>query len=85
MIRMARKSLSDILHNGQAESLRSAWDSTEAAGEFAPLPAGQYLARVESGELAASKAKGTPSYKLTFRDVPLVLMVAPLSDRRSKC
>ena len=64
---MSRKSLSDILHRDQQQSLQDAWNSTEAAGEFAPLLAGQYVARVESGELSASKAKGTPSYKLTFR------------------
>jgi hypothetical protein len=61
----ARRRLSDIL-NGGGESLRSAWASTAAASDFAPLPAGTYVARIVAGELAAAKS-GTPGYKLTFK------------------
>ncbi len=61
-----RKRLSDILANGQQESLRQAWDSTQAAEEFQPLPAGEYIARIEKGELFNAKAKGTAGYRLTF-------------------
>jgi hypothetical protein len=62
-----RRRLSDIL-NGSGGSVRQAWDATVAAGEFAPLPAGTYVARVIHGELANAKT-GTPGYKLTFRVV----------------
>ncbi len=61
-----RRKLSDILLNSQSESLRTAWASTTAASDFAPLPAGTYTARILSGELSTSKS-GTPSYKLTFK------------------
>ncbi len=63
---MARKSLSDILHNGERESISQAWGETQAAEDFAPLPPGEYVARIVGEELSASKSKGTPSYKLTF-------------------
>ena len=62
-----RKSLAEILRNGQLESLASAWDSIKAAEEFAPLPGGEYVARVESSELFTSKENETPGYKLKFR------------------
>lgn len=60
-----RRKLSDIL-NGGADSLRDAWRKTEAASDFAPLPAGTYTAHVIAGELSTSK-NGTPGYKLTFK------------------
>jgi len=66
---MARKSLSDILRAGDRETLADAWGNTEAAGELEPLPAGEYIALVERGELYTSKTKGTPAYKLTLRIV----------------
>jgi hypothetical protein len=66
---MLRKSLSDILHSDQQESLRSAWGSTEAATEFKPLPKGEYIAQIVAGEPFTAKTKGTPGYKLTFRVV----------------
>jgi hypothetical protein len=58
--------LTDILANGRVESLRAQWGETEAAGEFEPLPGGEYDARIISGELTTSR-NGTPGYKLTFR------------------
>jgi hypothetical protein len=61
----ARRKLSDIL-NGGGESLRLAWANTAAASDFTPLPAGTYVARIVSGELATAKS-GTPGYKLTFK------------------
>ncbi len=60
-----RRRLSDIL-NGGAERLRDTWEHTQAAADFAPLPAGTYTARVVSGELFTAKS-GTPGYKLAFR------------------
>ena len=64
---MARKSLSDILREGDRQSLSRAWGETQAAEDFASLPAGEYVARIVVGELTTSRTKGTPSYKLTFR------------------
>lgn len=61
----ARRRLSDIL-NGGADSLRSQWTTTEAAGDFKPLPTGVYVARIASGELSKAKT-GTPGYKLCFK------------------
>ena len=62
-----RKSLSEILHNGDQQSLSSAWDNSEAAEDFAPLPTDEYVARIVAGELFTSKTKETPGYKLAFR------------------
>jgi hypothetical protein len=60
-----RRKLVDIL-SGDAGSLQQAWDSTPAAGDFAPLPTGTYTAHVQS--LAFFKARsGTPGVKLEFR------------------
>jgi hypothetical protein len=56
--------LTDIL-NGEFDSLRNAWQNTEAAGDFEPIPAGTYEARLMDGELFQSR-HGTPGYKLTF-------------------
>jgi hypothetical protein len=64
---MARRSLSDILRNGDRESLSRAWGETEAAEDFAPLPSGEYVARIVGGELFTSRTKGTAGYKLAFR------------------
>lgn len=61
----ARRKLSDIL-NGGGDALKKAWDTTAAADDFNPLPAGTYIARLVSGELTTAKT-GTPGYKLTFR------------------
>ena len=60
-----RKRLTDVL-NGGTDTLRTAWDATAAAAEFAPLPAGTYVARLAAGEPSAARS-GTPGYKLTFR------------------
>lgn len=64
---MARKSLCDILHQGDRESLSQAWGETPAAEDFAPLPPGEYVARIVGGELFTSRTKGTAGYKLAFR------------------
>lgn len=63
---MPRKSLSEILLQGDREKLATAWQSTKAAEDFAPLPAGEYVAAIEAGELFTAKS-GTAGYKLTFR------------------
>ena len=64
---MQRKSLSDILREGDPQSLSRAWGETQAAEDFAPLPTGEYVARIVGGELFTSKTKGTAGYKLAFR------------------
>lgn len=64
---MTRKSLSDILRNGDRESLARAWGETQAAEDFVPLPSGEYVARIVGGELFTSRTKGTAGYKLAFR------------------
>ena len=59
--------LSDILSAaGGGDDLRGLWDSTDAAGELGPLPAGEYLADLIGGELESSRANRTPGYKMTF-------------------
>jgi hypothetical protein len=64
---MGRKLLSDILRNGDRDSLKSTWQETEAAAELAMLPPGQYLLHSVSGELECSSRKGTPGYKLKLK------------------
>jgi hypothetical protein len=59
--------LSDILNEGDDNRLRQAWGETEAAEDFAPLPGGDYVARIIAGELCNSHSKSTPGYKLTFK------------------
>ena len=59
--------LSDILNNGDGERIRRAWNETEAADEFGPLPPGEYTAHIVNGELEQSRSKGTPGYKLDFK------------------
>lgn len=59
--------LSDILANGNRAALSAAWASTEAADDFAPLPAGEYVAHVIAGELFTSRQNTTPGYKLAFK------------------
>ena len=61
-----RRRLSDIL-NGGTDAIKTAWDTTEAADDFAPLPAGAYIARIMSGELCKAQRNGTPGYKVTFK------------------
>lgn len=56
--------LTDIL-NGDFDRLKSAWQNTEAAGDFEPIPAGTYEARLVEGKLFQSR-QGTPGYKMMF-------------------
>jgi len=59
--------LTDILNNGDGERIRQAWNETEAAAEFGPLPPGEYTAHIIDGDLEQSRRKGTPGYKLEFK------------------
>lgn len=66
---MTERKLSDLFTDGDlATDLASAWDQTEAAGEFTALPRGEYVARIIGGELGAAQT-GTPRYVLTFEVV----------------
>ena len=64
---MERKKLSDMLRGTSRDELQKAWGATQAAGEMAPLPAGEYVARIIEGELIESRSNRTPGYRLTFR------------------
>jgi len=61
-----KKCLSDILREGDRETLSRQWGDTEAAGDFVPLPSGKYDAGIVAGELFTSR-RGTAGYKLTFK------------------
>lgn len=63
-----RKKLTDILHSGDRDKLAKAFNQAKAADDFAPLPRGEYIARIIDGALSTAKT-GTPSYKLTFQVV----------------
>jgi hypothetical protein len=63
---MNRKSLYDILREGDRQNLSQAWGETQAAEDFTPLPPGEYVARIVGGELFTSKTKNTAGYKLAF-------------------
>ena len=59
--------LSDILNAGSGgDDIRDLWDTTDAAGEMGPLPAGEYTADIVAGELETSRTNSTPGYKMTF-------------------
>jgi len=60
--------LTDIIAAGSGNGIKSAWDETTAAGDFGPLPAGEYIARIIDGKLKQSK-QSTPGYGLTFEVV----------------
>jgi hypothetical protein len=61
-----RRSLSDILPRGDRERLQDAWDSTRAADDLGPLPAGEYRCRIMSGELFNARS-GTAGFKVVFQ------------------
>ena len=61
-----RKRLSEVLTDAQA--LQRIWQTTKAADDLKPLPAGEYRCRVLDGELFKSKGN-TPGYKLTLEVV----------------
>jgi len=60
-----RRRLSDIL-DGQADRMRTQWDRTEAAADFAALPAGTYECHLDRIGLFNART-GTAGVKLTFR------------------
>lgn len=62
---VSRKRLSDILDGDKAASLETAWNDAQTADDLKLLPAGEYIARILSGELFTAK-RGTPAYKVTL-------------------
>ena len=60
-----RPSITNILNEGGGD-WRQAWNQTEAAADFEPIPAGTYTAIAQGGELIESR-HGTPGYRLRFR------------------
>ncbi|TWT70958.1 hypothetical protein [Crateriforma conspicua] len=59
--------LSEILRQqGKLDTIASAWETTEAAGDDDVLPKGEYVADIVKGDAIASRSKGTPGYRLTF-------------------
>jgi hypothetical protein len=60
-----RRRLSDILSGSTRETLAKQWKHTEAAKDLEPLPKGEYVFRILSGEPFNAKS-GTPGYKLTL-------------------
>ncbi len=62
---MTNRKLTDILGSAGV-NFRDRWDNTSAADDFATLPAGEYIAKIISGELETSRTNSTPGYKLTF-------------------
>jgi hypothetical protein len=60
--------LTDILAAGGfgGDDFNKNWNKTDVAGEFSPLPPGEYVCHAERGELRTAK-KGTPSYLIVFK------------------
>ena len=56
---MTRRSLSEILRNGDRESRSQAWGKTEAADDFTPLPTGEYECHAIAAEPFNARTKGT--------------------------
>lgn len=52
--------------NGKPAGGIEAFDATEAAPEFVPLPQGVYSARVLRGEYTSTKRTGADAYRLRF-------------------
>ncbi len=57
--------LSDILH-GNGCDFNDRWNSTEAAGDFGPMPRGVYVCHATMGELESRRSNATPGYKIEF-------------------
>jgi len=72
--------LSDILSQGNRDSdnLQKLWDVTEAAGELAPLPAGEYIAHIVG---AKSLLRSGTVREIGADAALLVLLVASYEDR----
>ncbi|NLX12454.1 MAG: hypothetical protein GXY44_02220 [Phycisphaerales bacterium] len=63
-----KKTLTEILNAGGRDLLARAWDKTEAAEDYAPLPGDLYNVEIVSGELTNARS-GKPCYRITFKVV----------------
>lgn len=63
-----KKRLTDILHGGERERIAAAFNETDAATDFEPLPPNTYDAHLIGLDLFNSRG-GTPGVKMTFRVV----------------
>lgn len=59
--------LSKILAAENTSEIQRLWDATKPAGDFAPLPAGEYVARFAAGARKESKSRGTQGYEIEFQ------------------
>jgi replicative DNA helicase len=57
---MATRKLIDILGGSSGGNFRDRWNNTSAADDFGVLPAGEYVAKIFSGDLESSRTKSTP-------------------------
>lgn len=64
---MVRTKLSDLFDDDDRSEILRNWEETEAAEDYKPLPAGEYVAEITSGELIRSRSNQYPGYKLTYR------------------
>lgn len=62
-----RRMLSDILHGSDRDRLQDAWNETQAAEDFAPLPGGEYVCYAVAADPFNAKTKGTPGVKIAFK------------------
>lgn len=60
-----RQKLSDILRGSALDDLAKTWDSTQAADDHAPIPAGTYRCGLIDGTAFESKSR-TAGYKITL-------------------
>jgi hypothetical protein len=59
--------LSDILSQSNGGgNIRDAWNNSTVAADFEPLPPGEYVARIVSGEIKKSRRNSTPGFSMTF-------------------
>jgi hypothetical protein len=60
---MGKNRLNDILGGDDHDRLRDAWNSTQAASDFDPVPPGTYKLRLLKLEPFTSRQKGTPGVR----------------------
>lgn len=56
----------DSILGGSGDDFNTLWESTDAAGDFEPLPPGSYTCLLTDSKLAESRLKQTPGFKITF-------------------
>lgn len=63
---MDRPTFSDIVRRSGKPSLAQKWTGTAAAGEYTPLPRGEYVAHITDGQPHQARTTGNAGYRLTF-------------------